>query len=243
MSFENIQLIDVSETHIKLSTDLANFNLKSYIIKIRKELKEYINLNPEFHLSLDKLNKSQNKNFPDIINLMYDSSNLCDVGPMATVAGSISELSLYYLINNGSKNSIVENGGDIAIINNKNIVCGIYSNNKILNNNIGFKLKKNRFPLGICTSSGKIGHSISFGYSDSVTVISKSSAISDGLATRIANCVVGNNSEDKISNALEVCENYKELFKGVLIISDDSVGTIGKLPKLVETKEFKLRRI
>lgn len=140
-----------------------------------------------------------------------------------------------------SEYSIVENGGDIAIINSKQAVCGIYSNNPILGNKIGFKLKARKTPLGICTSSGKIGHSISFGQSDSVTVLSKKASIADGLATRIANEVVGQNSEDKVSNALEASENYKELFDGVLIISQDNVGTVGKLPKIVETEEFNVK--
>ena len=56
----------------------------------------------------------------------------------------------------------------------------------------------------------------------------------------MANEVKGENSQDAISNALEIAENYKELFKGVLIISGDNIGTIGKLPKLVKTKKFEL---
>ena len=115
------------------------------------------------------------------------------------------------------------------------------TNNEILGNNIAFEIKKREKPLGICTSSGKIGHSISFGESDSVTVISNSPSIADGLATRIANEVTGEDSEDKVSNALEAAENYREFYNGVLIISDDNVGTVGKLPKIVESEQFKVK--
>ena len=90
----------------------------------------------------------------------------------------------------------MENGGDIALINDSSLLCGIYSNNQVLGNDIAFKIKPRKKPLGICTSSGKIGHSISFGKSDSVTVISKSSAISDGIATRVANEVNGSRRID-----------------------------------------------
>ena len=150
-------------------------------------------------------------------------------------------MSLNYLIENESKYSIVENGGDIALINDEKVICGIFSNNEILGNKIGFEIKARKKPLGICTSSGKIGHSISFGKSDSVTVISKSPSIGDGLATRIANDVSGETSEDKVFNALETAERFKEYFQGVLIISQDNVGTIGKIPKIVETPEFKVK--
>lgn len=234
------QHIDLNQTHIRLTTDLKNSNLKNYILKLRKELEHHIAKNKDFQLSLEPVSPGE-ENLSEIIKRMYTASSYCDVGPMACVAGCISEMSLDYLISKKSEYSIVENGGDIAIINSKQAVCGIYSNNPILGNKIGFKLKARKTPLGICTSSGKIGHSISFGQSDSVTVLNKKASIADGLATRIANEVVGQNSEDKVSNALEASENYKELFDGVLIISQDNVGTVGKLPKIVETEEFNVK--
>lgn len=237
MYFEEI---DLEETHIRLKTDLKNQELKKFIFKLRYDLKQYISRNQDFLLSLEPI-ESYPEELPKIIERMYESSNYADVGPMACVAGTISELSLNYLMENDSKYSIVENGGDIAIINDETIVCGIYSNNEILGNNIGFEIKSRKKPLGICTSSGKIGHSISFGQSDSVTVISKSPSIADGLATRIANDVCGETSEDKVANALETAEQFKEFFEGILIISQDNVGTIGKLPKIVETPEFKVK--
>ncbi|WP_407422434.1 UPF0280 family protein [Methanobrevibacter sp.] len=237
MHFEEI---NIDQTHIRLKSDLDNVNLKGYILKIRSELKRYISQNRDFLLSLEPLKYSA-ENLPDIVLKMYESSAKADVGPMACVAGTISEMCLDYLIENDSYYSIVENGGDIALINDRDVLCGIYSNNEILGNNIAFRIKARKHPLGICTSSGKIGHSISFGTSDSVSVISKSPSLADGLATRIANDVEGNDSESKVSNALETAENYKEYFKGVLIISDENIGTVGKLPKIVESKDFDVK--
>lgn len=237
MEFEHINL---NQTHIRLTTDLKNNNLRNYILKLRTDLEHYIINHEEFQISLEPIT-SHEENLSEIIKKMYVASNYCDVGPMASVAGTISEMSLDYLISKKTKYSIIENGGDIAIINNKKVICGIYSNNKTLKNKIGFKLKARKKPLGICTSSGKIGHSISFGQSDSVTILSKKASIADGLATRIANEIVGETSEDKVSRGLEVSESYKELFEGALIISQDNVGTIGKLPKIIETKEFTIK--
>lgn len=237
MHFEEI---DLDQTHIRLTTDLENNNLKQYIFEIRNDLKRYIQKNQDFLLSLEPL-KIKEDDLSPIVLKMYESSVCAEVGPMACVAGTISEMSLDYLIENESTFSIVENGGDIALINDTKVLCGIYSNNEILGNNIAFEIKKREKPLGICTSSGKIGHSISFGESDSVTVISNSPSIADGLATRIANEVTGEDSEDKVSNALEAAENYREFYNGVLIISDDNVGTVGKLPKIVESEQFKVK--
>lgn len=234
------QHIDLNQTHIRLTTDLENNNLKNYILKIRHDLESYIAKNRDFQLSLEPI-KHYKENLSKIVEKMYVASDYCDVGPMACVAGCISEMSLDYLISKNTKYSIIENGGDIAIINDKKAICGIYSNNPTLGNEIGFELKARKKPLGICTSSGKIGHSISFGQSDSVTVLSNKASIADGLATRIANEVVGKTSEDKVSNALEASEDYRDLFKGVLIISQDNVGCVGKLPKIVETEKFKVK--
>ena len=195
--------------------------------------------NEDFLLSLEPIKAEGD--LPLIVRTMVESSDIADVGPMACVAGTISELSLNYLMDNDSKYSIVENGGDIALINEETVLCGIYSKNPILGNDMAFEIKARNSPLGICSSSGKIGHSISFGEADSVTVISGSSSIGDGLATRIANEVNGETSEDKVSNGLECSENYKEFFEGILIVSQNHVGTIGKLPKIVETNEFNVR--
>ena len=232
--------IDVGETHIRLTTDLVSHDLKRYIFSIRRDLKDYILGNDDFLLLFSPL-KIPDGDVSDIVLRMYESSAVCDVGPMACVAGIISEMSLEYLIRNNSTHSIVENGGDIAILNDRKILCGIYSNNEVLGNNIAFELRKRKRPLGISTSSGKIGHSISFGVSDAVTVIGKSASLCDGLATRIANSVDGLTSEDKVVNALECSENYRQYFDGVLIICDDNVGTLGKLPRIVESSEFDIK--
>lgn len=230
--------IDIDETHIRLTSDLTCHDLKGYIFKIRKDLKDYIFKNNEFSFSLEPL-KIPDYELSDIVYRMYESSSLCDVGPMACVAGTISDMALDYLIEKGSKYSIVENGGDIAIVNDEKVLCGIYSNNDVLGNNIAFELKSRRKPLGVCSSSAKVGHSISFGESDCVTVLGKSASLCDGLATRIANSAYGQDSQDRIVNALECGDDYREFFDSALIICGEHIGTIGKIPKIVETDEFR----
>lgn len=229
-----IRHIDIGETHIRLITDILNTNLEEYIKKIRYDLKEYIYENPEFLSTLEPLN-NRPTNQKEIIRLMDRASQIGNVGPMACVAGTISQMCLNQLILKETKLSSIENGGDISIINNKKIVCGIYSNTI---KNIGFKLKPRKKPLGICTSSSKIGHSISFGNSDSVTIIGPEASICDGLATRIANDVYGENDEKCMSQGLETAEKYREFYDGGLITVGGLVGTIGKLPEIVTTKEF-----
>lgn len=233
----NFERIDLEETHIRLTTDVEGHDLKRYVYLLRRELKNHILRHESFSNSLSPL-EMPDEELSDIVFRMYESSAFADVGPTACVAGTISEMCLEYLINKKSSFSILENGGDIALVNDRKLLCGIYSNNEILGNDIAFEISRRSKLLGICTSSAKIGHSISFGDADSVTVIGKSASVCDGLATRIANDVVGTTSEDKVSNALESCENYREFFDGALIICGDNVATIGRLPRIVETNEF-----
>jgi folylpolyglutamate synthase/dihydropteroate synthase len=110
---------------------------------------------------------------------------------------------------------------------------------KELGNDIAFEIRPRRKPLGICTSSAKIGHSISFGDAESVTVISDYPSVADALATRIANDAVGDDDEDRVSNPSSAAEEFREFFDGVLIVSGEYVATVGRLPRIVETNEFK----
>jgi ApbE superfamily uncharacterized protein (UPF0280 family) len=228
--------IYLKETRISLKTDLQNNNLENYVLAIRNDLKNYIKSNNLFLSSLKPVNI--NSNAPYIIKLMDESSKIAGVGPMASVAGTIAELSCDYLINLGSKCSIIENGGDIALINNKKVICGIYSKNNDLNTSFGFKLKPRKKQIGICTSSAKVGYSLSFGESESVTVLSNKASYSDSLATAIANEVKGNSHEESLNNALNFAESFREYFSGVLIINGELIGKVGKLPEIVSTKQF-----
>ena len=80
-------------------------------------------------------------------------------------------------------------------------------------------------PFGICTSSGTVGHSLSFGNADAVCVISKSSIMADAAATAIGNLV---KSKKDIKMALERGIEIKGV-SGILIIVGDNFGAIGEI--------------
>ena len=60
MYFEQI---NIEETHIRLTTDLNNQQLKKYIYNIRFDLKTYIQKNKLFQLSLEPI-KVNEDNYP-----------------------------------------------------------------------------------------------------------------------------------------------------------------------------------
>lgn len=239
--------ITIGETELKISSDLMVPELSNYIIKLRSQLKGYIRRNPEFLTSFepvivkDTLNNdlgpehSQKSDAPLIVNLMSRAGRRADVGPMAAVAGTISQLSMGFMVENGANFVIVDNGGDISLEINKDVVVGLYAGESSLSGELGFKIKPKQTPMGICTSSGTVGHSISFGRADSVTVFANESSIADALATSIANEAKGSNDEDAVQRSLEHAEEFKKTLRGVMVVVGESAGTLGRIPQLVQT--------
>ncbi|MDI9624407.1 MAG: UPF0280 family protein [Methanothermobacter sp.] len=226
---ENIR---IKETRIKLITDIEDHGLPGFILKERFLLEDYIRRRPYFLTSLEPLSIDEG---PLIVKMMLKAGLIGGVGPMAAVAGTISELSLYYLMDKGSRYSIIDNGGDIAIINDRKVNIGLYAGDSPLSGEIGFQLRANRKPRGVCTSSGTIGHSISFGRADAVTVFAPKASVADALATSIANAANGNKDYEAVENALEKAEDFRDYFQGVLVVVGENAGMIGRIPKLVKT--------
>jgi ApbE superfamily uncharacterized protein (UPF0280 family) len=224
--------IRLEETNILLKTDLINHKLYKFILKQRMELINYISENREFLISFEPVKVEEG---PFIVKIMARAGKIADVGPMAAVAGTISELSMKYLLNNGAKYAIIENGGDIALKTNKDVVMGLYAGTSSLSGQIGFKIKHEKTPMGICTSSGTVGHSISLGRADSATVFADEASVADALATSIANEAKGDLEQDAVQNCLDRADDFKSYFRGGMIVVGEAAGTIGKIPKLVKT--------
>jgi ApbE superfamily uncharacterized protein (UPF0280 family) len=226
---------DLQETKLNIVSDIDPVFLEEFITSKRNELKQHISADYNFfnsHIPIDVENESE------IIKTMVEAAKIANVGPMAAVAGTISELTLKELLKKGSKFSIVDNGGDIAFINqNKDMVCGIYSGNSSLSAELGFKFKPQKLPMGLCTSSGTVGYSFSYGRADSVSVIASKASIADTIATAIGNNVLGKKDSEAVENGLNVALTFEEHFIGTLIILGDSIATIGKLPKLITLKK------
>lgn len=230
--------LSIDETQLNLVTDIENNNLNEFITKNRNELKKYILNHPNFLKSLKPV--PEGKNSPKIAKIMIEASKISNVGPMAAIAGSISEISMNFLVKKGSNYSIVDNGGDIAFINkkkNKKVICGIYAGKSPLSGKIAFEFNNYKYPIGICSSSGTVGFSLSYGRSDCVTIIAKKSSIADSLATAIGNDVNGKTDNEAVERGLLTADKFKEYFIGGLIIVGEAIGTIGKLPKIVENKD------
>ncbi len=211
----------VRETDLLIhsDTDLSQKALES-VYAYRGFIESYIKTHPDFLTSLAPIH--DNDVAPPIIRDMLKASLAADVGPMATVAGAISE----YVANDLLKltqNIIIENGGDIYLKSQEEVRVAVFAGNSPLTYKIGLLLKPEQMPLGVCTSSGTVGHSLSFGKADAVCVLSRSSTMADAAATAIGNMVKGKRD---IRTALEKGIKIEGVL-GVLIVIAEHFGVIG----------------
>jgi len=199
-------------------------------LQTRREIEGLIATNPEFRWSLEPI-KLEGQH-PRVIELMLRAGELAGVGPFAAVAGAISQVAAEAAQRAGAKNVIIENGGDIAIAGNQEFRVGVFAGNVEGSGKIGFLVKPEELPLGICTSSGTIGHSISFGEADAVAVVAREASVADAAATSVANAVKGTDTKISINKGLERAKQISEI-KGCLIVREKYFGTWGRLPELI----------
>ncbi len=220
--------VTVKETdlYIRATSNLEK-KARRMVLKYRKQLEQYIEKYPEFLTSLKPL--STPANAPRIALDMIEAGQKAKVGPMAAVAGAVAEYVGKELLE-FSPEIIVENGGDIFLkITNKRIV-GIYAGNSPLTGKLGLEINPQDTPMGVCTSSGTVGHSLSFGKADAVVVTAGSATLADAAATAICNKV---SQPDDINSAIETGREIAGL-KCIVIIIGKSIGVWGDV-KLCET--------
>jgi ApbE superfamily uncharacterized protein (UPF0280 family) len=221
------------QTHMKLQGDVKDIleNAKSAVLSTRSILEQYILSHPDFVNTLEPMEVDLNA--PLFIRNMMVASQNAGVGPMATVAGGLSEVATETMIALGGKFALADNGGDISIKGNKPVTIGVYAGSNRVAGKVAFKIKPDELPMGVCTSAGSVGHSISLGDADAVIVFSNSAFLSDAAATSIANQVKSIDPEGSIQHALEQAEDMAEV-RGCMVFIGDLVGRTGKIPDMVE---------
>ena len=220
--------VTVKETDLYLRAT-ANLQRKAHrmVLKYRSQLEGYIKRNPDFLKSLEPIPMPQYA--PEIVKQMVQAGQECGVGPMAAVAGAIAEYVGRELLT-FSPEVIVENGGDIYLKILKKRTVGIYAGESPLTGKLGLEISAKDTPLGVCTSSGTVGHSLSYGRADAVVVTAKSATLADAAATAIGNRVSG---AGDINEAIEFGQGIGNL-KGIVIIVGEKMGVWGDV-RLIET--------
>ena len=207
--------------------------VETELIRLRQTLMDYSKRDPLFLTSLDPLDmyiapqgthSAQGKDGAPEIRLMLSCGQKTGTGPMAAVAGMFAQQVGRRMTESFElKEVVVENGGDLYLRNETDLVSVIHAGKSALSDKMAFVVPRGEW--GICTSSGTMGHSFSRGLADAVTVISPSAPLADSWATALANLV---KSADDIEPALESVAAVKEIH-GVAIIIGNRVGIRGSI--------------
>ncbi len=214
--------VSYKQTNLLISACVdLRFEVFRYLRSLRIELEKYIEKNREFLTSLKPIRFD--KNAPKIAADMLKAATVSEVGPMACVAGAFAKYIGNFILQKCDE-CIVENGGDIFLKTNKAPVIGIYTDNKHYKDKLKIELASSKKAYGICSSSAKIGPSLSMGRADLALIVSEDAALSDGLATKTANMI---KKKDDIEKAIEYAKTKKIL--GCLFIKDEAMGIWGQL--------------
>lgn len=162
---------------------------------------------------------------------MCEAASLAGVGPMATVAGTVAQVALEAMVAHGCGHGWVDNGGDVALVLNKPVTMEVF-HEPGAGTAFGLTVQPTRRIIGICTSSGRLGHSISLGDSDVALAIADSAMLADALATAIGNRVHGTHT------LMDCFEPFKSVpgMTGGLVMVDGQVAMHGRIPELVEVE-------
>ena len=219
----------VSFNVVVKETDLfiqAKRNLKRKALEVvskhRALLEGYIARHPGFATALEPFPVGDDA--PYIVSQMAEAAGEVGTGPMAAVAGALAECVGRELLR-FSPEVIVENGGDIFLKNVSRRLVGIYTGKPPYSGKIALRIEPEETPAGVCTSSGTVGHSLSFGRADAAIVISPSTALADAAATAIGNLV---SEEGDIYQGIEFAKGIEGL-RGVAIIKDDRMALWGQI--------------
>ena len=213
------------ETDLEILTDrqLDKGFIEGKIRAYRWDIESYIDRDRRFLTALKPLTVELNA--PKIVKEMAAQAGKVNVGPMATVAGTIAEFLCRDLLKQGYKDVIVENGGDLFLKSTKRRTVGIYSGRLKLWRGLGLVIKPKDTPLGICASSGTIGHSLSFGCADSVVILSRHASLADAVATATCNRV---KSKDDLQDAINFAKSISGV-SGIVIIVKNNLISWGKV--------------
>ena len=213
--------VQQTDLYIRARRNLKDKALHS-VLKHRGSLESYIGRHPIFLTALHPYRAEAEA--PAIVKEMARVSQLAGVGPMAAVAGAVAEAIGRDLLG-FSPEVIVENGGDVFLEVSRKRLVGIYAGQSSFAKQIGLEIIPRETPLGICTSSGTVGHSLSLGNADAVVVLAPSTALADAAATALCNIV---KTVDDIPRAIEKAQGIKGL-RGLVVIMGDKMGVWGKV--------------
>lgn len=218
--------VTVKETDLYISVDEPSYvsqlekKTENLVLALRYDLEEYIAADPVFKTTLKP--HAPAPGAPLLARTMADAARVAGVGPMAAVAGTFAEAVGRELLKT-CKEVIVENGGDIFMAASRKRRVAVFAGKSPFTGRLAIEISPEKTPLGICTSSGTVGPSLSMGAADAVIIISASAPLADAAASAAGNVV---KDKKEVKKGIETARKIPGVL-GAVAIKDDKMAAWG----------------
>jgi ApbE superfamily uncharacterized protein (UPF0280 family) len=196
------------------------------LAEARGEIERQIAGDRQFATALEPIDRESES---PVVGGMLRAGRAWNVGPMAAVAGAVAEAVGRHLLAR-CETAIVENGGDVFVRSAEPVTFAVYAGERSpFRDRVAFEVDASR-GVGVCTSSGVVGPSLSFGRADAVVAIAADTAFADAAATAIANRIREPDDVDRVVEA----EAERGALDGLIACLGDRIGLWGEV-ELVRT--------
>ena len=189
------------------------------LVDLRRQMDAYLLMDPQYKTALTPYDAGLEA--PAILKDMSRVSHKTGIGPMSAVAGAVAKKVAEFL---GTKEVIVENGGDIYAQAASDMDISVFAGQSPLSEKIGLHIPAAEFPLGICTSSGTVGPSLSLGRADAVMIVCKDVLLADSYATAMANRI---KTVNDLQSVIDRISDIPEIL-GAIAVKDDRMAITGR---------------
>ena len=189
------------------------------LVDLRRQMDAYLLMDPQYKTALTPYNAGLEA--PNILKEMSRVSHKTGIGPMSAVAGAVAKKVAEFL---GTQEVIVENGGDIYAQAASDMDISVFAGQSPLSEKIGLHIPAAEFPLGICTSSGTVGPSLSLGRADAVMIVCKDVLLADSYATAMANRI---KTVNDLQSVIDRISDIPEIL-GAIAVKDDRMAITGR---------------
>ena len=190
----------------------------TFLVDLRRQMDAYLLMDPQYKAALTPYDAGLEA--PVILKEMSRISHKTGIGPMSAVAGAVAKHVADFL---GTKEVIVENGGDIYAKATSDMDISVFAGQSPLSEKVGLHIPAAVFPCGICTSSGTVGPSLSLGRADAMMIVCQDVLLADSYATAMANRI---KTVNDLQPVIEQIQNNPEIL-GALAVKDDKLAVCG----------------
>ena len=217
------------ETDLWIGVDAGSYSsymkddAMQWVVELRRSMDACILADPEFKSSL--LPYDAVAFAPETMKHMSAVSHRSGIGPMSAVAGAFAEYVAVKLREKyGCSEVIVENGGDIYADSQSDMDIAVFAGESPLSGRVGLHIPASDFPLGICTSSGTVGPSLSFGRADAVMIVCRDVMLADSYATAFANRIRTVEDLQPVTDLIAVHDDIL----AAITVKDDRMAMCGR---------------